>query len=269
VHNGNGSIPPQSSHQPLTATSRRELLGLRWAPQIPQQPLRTLTTSPNLLKKSGKANRSHAKTDSSPPVSTPAPATAADEAFDFSDLEAKNLKAFEFLSRQLSELRAGGRLNPEHIERLKVLLKSDKGNETLKVSDLAQVVTKGRFILIIASEESYLKPISSAIMSSNLNVTPQGPAPGAPTTLTIPLPPPTGESRQQALQQAQKWADEALGKIREARGAHQKKLRTFQKDRKVRPDDLQKAQKRMEEVTKAANEEVKRILDGAKKVLQG
>lgn len=34
------------------------------------------------------------------------------------------------------------------------------------------------------------------------------------------------------------------------------------------PDDLQKASKRMEEVVKKGHSEVKRIVDGAKKVLE-
>ena len=148
-------------------------------------------------------------------------------------------------------------------------LKGSEDGQPQKIRDIAQVVTRGRFILVIASDAAHLKPISSAIMTSGLNLTPQGPAPDAPTTLSIPLPPPTGESRQQALDQAQKWAEEALGRIRDARGAHQKKLRKFQVERKVRPDDLQVAHRKMEEVAKAGNEEVKRILDGAKRVLQG
>jgi ribosome recycling factor len=36
----------------------------------------------------------------------------------------------------------------------------------------------------------------------------------------------------------------------------------------VLPDDLQKASKRMEEVVKKGHSEVKRIVDGAKKVLE-
>jgi ribosome recycling factor len=109
--------------------------------------------------------------------------------------------------------------------------------------------------------------INTIILSSTLNLTPHGPNPEAPTTLTIQVPPPTGESRQLALQSASKSGEEALHRIREARGGHQKKLRDYQKAKSVRPDDLQKAQKQMEEVAKKGNEEVKRITDECKKVL--
>ena len=87
-------------------------------------------------------------------------------------------------------------------------------------------------------------------------------------TLTVTVPPPTGESRQAAIEQASKAADKAYFEIREARGAHQKKLRAMQVARTVRPDDIQKAHKQMEDVVKRGNEEVKRILDGVKQALK-
>jgi ribosome recycling factor len=87
-------------------------------------------------------------------------------------------------------------------------------------------------------------------------------------TLTITVPPPTGESRLAAIEQASKAADKAYSEIREARGAHHKKLRAMQVARTVRPDDIQKAQNQMEGVVKRGNEEVKRILDGAKQALK-
>lgn len=188
------------------------------------------------------------------------------------------MKTVEWLAHQLSTLRAGGRLNPQTIEKLKVTIKlpqtgSSQGKEreemTIRLSEVAQVVPQGRFVKVIASEEEYIKPLTSALLSSQLGMTPAPPTPQEPTTLTLSIPPPTGESRQQAIDQAGKWAEEALGRVREARGVHQKKLRGFQVAKSVRPDDIQKATKGMEEVAKRGNDEVKRVLDGAKKVLAG
>lgn len=110
--------------------------------------------------------------------------------------------------------------------------------------------------------------MSSAILSSPHSLVPQGPSPDAPTTLTVTLPPPTGESRAAAVATANKTAEEALARIRNARQAHQKKLRKMELEKKVRPDDLQRAHKQMEEVVKKGNEEVKRIVDGARRVLE-
>jgi ribosome recycling factor len=121
----------------------------------------------------------------------------------------------------------------------------------------------------IANPFKHVKPIKSAILASNLNLTPVRPSPEAPTTFTTQIPPPTGESRQAALASASKSAEEALGRIREARGGHQKKLRTMQTSKKVRADDFHKAQAEMETVVKKANEEIKKILENSKKVLEG
>jgi ribosome recycling factor len=53
-----------------------------------------------------------------------------------------------------------------------------------------------------------------------------------------------------------------------ARQDHNKLLRKFDLNKDVLPDDLQKAKKQMEEVVKKGHTEVKRICDGAKKVLE-
>jgi ribosome recycling factor len=176
----------------------------------------------------------------------------------------------ERLTHELSQLRAGGRFNPEKIEVLKVTLQhSDGGNKrTERVKDLAQVIAKGRNVQVLVHDEAFVRPINTAIVTSALNLTPHGPTPDAPTTLTIQVPPPTGESRMQAVEAAKKEEEVALGRIREARGKHQKKLRAMGISKSVRPDDLQKAQKLMEDVVKRGNEDVKRVVEDARRVLE-
>ncbi|KAF2420323.1 ribosome recycling factor [Tothia fuscella] len=244
----------------------------RRQPQYPSLQWRPFSsTIPSLKKK----DKGHAKADLAPPSSKPGigeKEAATEGAFDFSGLQSKILKATEHLAHQLSQLRAGGRFNPEQLEELKVQLKvTGEGGKgpTTKVKDLAQVVVKGRNVSVICHEEDHVKPVNSAIVTSKLNLTPHGPNPEALTTLTIQIPPPTGESRQEALMQASKAAEEALGRIREARGGHQKKLKSLQTSKKVRPDDFHKAQSEMETVVKNGNDEVKKILDNSKRVLEG
>jgi ribosome recycling factor len=193
-----------------------------------------------------------------------------DEAYDLSELEASILKSMEKLTHELSQLRAGGRFNPEKIEALKVTLQdSDGGNKrTERVGDLAQVIAKGRNVQVLIHDEAFVKPINTAIVTSALNLTPHGPTPDQPTTLTIQVPPPTGESRMQAAEAAKKAEEAALGRIKDARGKHQKKLRSFGVSKSVRPDDLQKAQKGMEDVVKRGNEDVKKVVEDARRVLE-
>lgn len=229
---------------------------------------RPFTTSLPLQKKAGKANKAHARTDSAPPINQAGQATATDEAYDVSGLEAHILKAMEKLTHELSQLRSGGRLNPELVEGLKVQLgTAAEGRETVKLSDLAQVVPRGRVLHVMCGEADHIKPITTAIASSPHSLTPLAPDASSPLTIQVPLPPPTGESRRQALEAATRAAESADKSIQTARQAHNKKLRKYQLDKAVLPDDLQKAHKRMEDVVKKGHAEVKRIVDGAKKVL--
>jgi ribosome recycling factor len=115
--------------------------------------MRPFSSSFSHSKKTGKANRAQAKTDSSPPIETAARATAVDEAFDFSNLESKILKSIEGLTHDLSQLRSGGRFNPEKIEELRVTFNDSTGKKvSTKVGDLAQVSARGRNVSVQVHE---------------------------------------------------------------------------------------------------------------------
>ncbi|KAF1911262.1 ribosome recycling factor domain-containing protein [Ampelomyces quisqualis] len=230
---------------------------------------RSFSTSSPLHKKAGKANKAHAQGASSPPVKNPGQPTATDEAYDVSGLEAQILKAIEKLTHDLSQLRGGGKLSPEVVESLKVQLGGGKqGKETVRLGDIAQVVPRGRMLNVICGEDVHIKPISSAIAASPHSLTPLSPEPSSPLTIPVPLPPPTGESRRAAVDAAIKASAKADKEVQMARQEHNKQLRKFELNRDVLPDDLQKAKKRMEDVVKKGHTEIKRISDGAKKVLE-
>ena len=114
----------------------------------------------------------------------------------------------------------------------------------------------------------HIKPISTAIAASPHSLTPLAPESSNPLTIQVPLPPPTGETRRAAIEKASQAAEQADKWIQKARQNHNQRLRKYQLEKSVLPDDLQKAGKRMEEVVKKGHAEVKRIVDGAKKVLE-
>lgn len=232
---------------------------------------RSFSSSPSTLKKATKASS----------------ATASDTAdpFDFAVLQRGIEQAHAKLREDLSKLRGGGKLNPEVVEALRVKL--DKGTVTERLSNIAQVIPRGRTLQIIASEKDvghwatplvsdvqlthglqHLKAISSAILSSNLNLTPQPDAENE-LQLNINLPPPTTDARKEAVQAAQRAADVANDAVRNARGAHQKALRAMEKAKSARPDDVKKAGDQMEKIVTGGVAEVKKIADSAKKVLEG
>ncbi|PVH93581.1 ribosome recycling factor [Periconia macrospinosa] len=230
------------------------------------------STSSFLQKKAGKANKANARSDSSPPVSNPGPSTSTDDAFDFETLESQILKAIEKLTHDLAQLRGGGRLRPEVVENLTVHLgtagKDGKGKESVKLRDIAQVIPRGKVLNVVCGEAEHIKPVSSAIAASNHSLTPLAPESSNPLTIQVPLPPPTGDSRRQAIDTATRLSMEADRSIQAARQTHNKNLRKMSLDRTILPDDLQKASRKMQEVVKRGHTEVKRITEGAKKVLE-
>ncbi|KAK3666163.1 hypothetical protein LTR22_002827 [Elasticomyces elasticus] len=220
---------------------------------------RHFTTSPQLQKKGAKAAREAA---------APSSSTPSDDPSDFSALEADIASSIERLKTDLSKLRAGGRFNPETLENLRVAPQKSS-TATVKLSDVAQVIPKGRTVQIMVGEKDHVKPTSSAIQASALSLTPQPDPTGAnPLLLVINIPPPTAESRKEVVAEAAKAGEKAGTSIRDARGKQQKKLRAMQVNKSARPDDLKKAGTAMEKVVEKGTAEVKRIVDSAKKVLE-
>ncbi|KAF2678304.1 ribosome recycling factor [Lentithecium fluviatile CBS 122367] len=249
-------------------TSRHLLARPTSLPQCFSKPRRTFLSTPPLHKKA----KNEAFSDGPPTGNKSRQPTATDDVLDLSTVETEILKAIEKLSHTLSQLRSGGRLNPEVVEGLKVQLgtagKDGHGKESVRLGDVAQVVPRGRMLQVICGEVEHVKPISTAIAASPHSLTPLSPESSSPLTIQVPLPPPTGESRRRAVDAATRAAEVADKWIQSARATHNKKLRKFSLDKSVLPDDLQKAHKRMEEVVKKGHAEVKRIVEGAKKVLE-
>jgi ribosome recycling factor len=144
-----GLIPPSTLLRTLT-------------PQYPSQATRSLSISAPLHKKAGKANKAHARTDSTPPVTNPGAPTPTDIAYDVSGLENQILKAIEELTHELRQLRSSGKVSNEVVEAIKVQLGTKGGpdghKETVKMGDIAQVFSRGRIMNVVVGEESVCLP---------------------------------------------------------------------------------------------------------------
>ncbi|KAF2221865.1 ribosome recycling factor-domain-containing protein, partial [Elsinoe ampelina] len=225
---------------------------------------RQFSTTQTCLKKKSKGN-----TDDTPSKKDKSPApTSSDDPFDLTTLEDDLSKTTDKLKSDLSKLRSGGRFNPQVLETLRVQPEKDV-KTSYPLQDLAQIIPRGgREIQILINDAAHIKAVTSAIQSSSLSLTPQpDPTGHNPQMLVVKIPPPTAESRKATLNEAGKAGDVAQNAVRNARGTQQKKFRKMELGKTVRPDDLKKAQGKMEEVVKKAGEEVKRIVDGAKRAL--
>lgn len=130
--------------------------------------VRIFSTTSALSKKKGKDKSSNAATESA----SAGGAAGGEDPFDFSQLSNGIQDAVSRLKEDMSKLRVGGRLNPELIENVRVSLKSDsKHRETVKLSELAQVIPKGgRTITILIGEEDVcflLLPLYSPFIDSS------------------------------------------------------------------------------------------------------
>ena len=140
--------PPQQ-HLPTNNPPRHASTTLTTHPH-PQQPLsprRPFSTTPSLLKKGAKAARDESKSNSA----SQKDASPTDDPADFSALEADIAAAVERLKDDLSKLRAGGRFNPEVLENLRVQPDKTSGAK-VRLSDVAQVVPKGRIVQVLVGE---------------------------------------------------------------------------------------------------------------------
>ena len=112
-------------------------------------------------------------------------------------------------------------------------------------------------------DSQYVKNIVSAVLGE-LEVNPV-PTTYDPLELQVTIPPPTQESRKKAQQDIIAAGERALQAVRQARAAQQKRHRNMELSKEIRPDDLHKASKKMEEVVEKGNANVKRVVDTARK----
>ncbi|KAJ5092226.1 hypothetical protein NUU61_007096 [Penicillium alfredii] len=221
---------------------------------------RSFANSPTLYKKKDKAKKNNV------PEADSSAGAASEDPFDLSQLQNGISTAVARLKDDLSKLRAGGRFNTATLETLKVQLSKD-GKDTARLGDLAQVVPKGGRMVSILVAEEHIKPVTSAIVSSNLSLTPQTDSHNA-LQLNIPIPPPTKESRDQNVNVARQALDRATSTLRDTRGAMHKRLQDMQKKKLARPDDVRKAHDQMEKVTDKGQKELKDLFEAAKRTLE-
>ncbi|KAK0942083.1 hypothetical protein LTR29_006328 [Friedmanniomyces endolithicus] len=231
---------------------------------------RLFTTTPRLLKKASKAAR-----DATPPESTTQKGTTPpDDPSDFTTLETEIASALTRLQTDLTTLRAGPRSLPPLLSNLRIAPLKTSPTTTVKLTDLAQVIPKqNRTIHILVNETPHLKQIVSAIQTSPLLNPPLNPQPDPsgqnPLLLVLAIPPPTAETRRLAVGEAGKLGERAGVAIREARARQQRKIRGMGVSKLARPDDLKRAGTGMEKVVERGMGEVKRVVEGVKKGLEG
>ncbi|KAI9806958.1 MAG: hypothetical protein M1833_002616 [Piccolia ochrophora] len=217
---------------------------------------KTFTTSTPCLKRAGGT----IQTTKSPSLDAQFEPTALKTAIELAQND---------LHQKLSDIHPSGRLEPSTFENLRVKIDTGKSkNVTAPLSDVAQVIPRGRILSIIVGDKAHLKSITSAIQSSSLNLTPQLSSTN-PQELTLPIPAATAETREDAHKRAKKVVENATIVIGNARKQERDRLKKMEVAKKARPDDLFAARAEVERVIKAANEEFKKSLGAWEKRARG
>ncbi|KAL9018989.1 MAG: hypothetical protein Q9185_003731 [Variospora sp. 1 TL-2023] len=196
---------------------------------------------------------------------------------DFSALEANIEKIVTGLRDDVRRIKPGG-VDVEAVGEIRVALKKAGGSavkggkerrkDMVKVGELAQVVPRGRVLVLLVGEKEHIKPLSTALAASPLALNALPPSSThTPLELHIPIPPTTTESRQTALALVSAKGESALFALREARGAQKKRLRQLKLAAKVGPDKLHRAEKELEKVTERGVVEVKKVVEAGRKAL--
>lgn len=94
-------------------------------------------------------------------------------------------------------------------------------------------------------------------------------SPTDPLTITIPIPPTTLESRNEAKALASKKGEDCNFALREARGAQRKRHRAMELGKQVGPDEGHRALKEMEKINEGAVAEVKKLVESTRRGLDG
>ena len=174
------------------------------------------------------------------------------------DASEKNMKKIvERLQKEYGSIRAG-RANPAVLDKIPV----DYFGTPTPINQVAAVsVTEGRMLLIAPWDPQMIKPITKAILASELGITPTDDG----KTIRLVFPQPTEDRRKELAKTAKKYGDEAKVAIRNERRDLMDKFKKLKKDSEITEDDQKAAEKKAQTLTDRFTEEIDKIVSDKEK----
>ena len=164
------------------------------------------------------------------------------------DAKVRMEKSVDALKSQLTKVRTG-RAHPSLLDGIQV---SYYGADT-PLRQVANVsIEDSRTLAITVFDKSLTQAVEKAIMASNLGLNPMS----AGTVIRVPLPPLTEERRKEFVKVVKNMAEEGRVTVRNIRRDARKVLETAQKDGDISQDDLDRAEKELEQITHTTVEAV-------------
>ena len=109
-----------------------------------------------------------------------------------------------------------------------------------------------------------LKDVEKGLQTSDFGVTPMNDG----KAIRLPLPPLSGERRQQLVQQSRKMAETQKVSVRNARRDANKAVEQLEKDKAIGEDDAKHAKDRIHKLTKKYEDEVDHVVSAKAKEIE-
>lgn len=168
------------------------------------------------------------------------------------ELEKDISKAHDALRRELAKIRTG-RAHPSLLESVRVEVYGSQ----MPLSQLATVaVPEARMLTVKPWDKTQLKVIEKAIVQSPLGLNPMSDG----DILRIPMPPLTEERRKELAKLVKKHGEDTKVAIRKARHDAKDMLSSLESDKQISEDELERAEKKVEELIKSGTAEVDAIV---------
>ncbi|MGD2110637.1 MAG: ribosome recycling factor [Phycisphaerae bacterium] len=171
-------------------------------------------------------------------------------------------KAIDFFKQELRGIRSG-RAHPGLIEHLKIEVASY--GSTMELRELATVsVPDPSTLLVKPFDPGTLKDIEKGLQTSDLGIAPQSDG----RAIRLPIPPLSGERRQQLVQQVKKMAEAQKVAVRNARRDANKAIDGEEKAKTASEDQAKDAKERVQKLTKKHEDEIDKIISAKAKEIE-
>ena len=156
-------------------------------------------------------------------------------------------KAVASLKKDLNSIRTG-RATPQLLDNVQVMVASY--GASMPLNQLASIsAPDARLLVVNPWDKGTLKDIEKALMGANLGLTPSSDG----QVIRLPIPPLTGERRQQMVKQVRKATEDARVRARQVRKEYNDIFKDLEAEKELSQDDLKRV---LEQVQKATDDAI-------------
>jgi ribosome recycling factor len=171
-------------------------------------------------------------------------------------------KTIEFFKQEVRGIRTG-RAHPGLVEHVKLEISSY--GSTMELRELATIsVPDPSTLLIKPFDPGTLKDIEKGLQTSSLGVTPQSDG----KSIRLPIPPLSGERRQELVAQVKRMSEAQKVAVRNARRDANRQIDAEQKAKTVSEDEAKGAKDRVQKLTSKYEKELDEILKAKQKEIE-